>query len=124
MIACNERKVEHTQSTTTITKKSSSTKSETTSFQIAKGKIILGLEGNSFQPCDNDKVFYVIDKTGTLENTYKKLIEGKPKFTPVYAEVEVVEKPSSSQPYAVDYAGIYEITKFLSIRNSTEDDCK
>ena len=124
MFACNEKKVEHNQSTTTITKENSSPKSETAAFQIAKGKIILGLEGNSFQPCDNDKVFYVIDRTGTLEKNYNEIVEGKPKFTPVYAEVEVVEKPSSSQPYAVDYAGIYEITKFLSIRNSTEDDCK
>ncbi len=124
MVACNEKKIEQTQPITTITTETSSPKAETTAFQIAKGKIILGLEGDSFRPCGNDKVFYVIDKTGTLEKNYNELIEDKPKFTSVYAEVEVVEKPSSSQPYAFDYAGIYEITKFLSIRNSTEDDCK
>ena len=95
-----------------------------TASATVKGKLILGYEGRSFQPCDSDKVFYVIDRTGEMEEIYNELIKGQKLYTPVFAEVEVVEKPKSLAEFAADYDGLYEIVKFHTIRNLTSTDCK
>ena len=35
---------------------------------ILKGKLTLGHEANSFKPCGSDKVFWIIEKTGEMQN--------------------------------------------------------
>lgn len=89
-----------------------------------KGKLTLGHEGRSFEPCGSDKVFWVSDKTGELEKLYIELTEGKKPYTPIFAEIEFIDKGKAKDGFPADYDSVYEVVSVLKTRKISDKDCE
>ena len=89
-----------------------------------KGQLILGHEANTFKPCDNDKTFWVIDKTGKLKELYNKLTAGQKPYTPIFTEIEVMDKGRAKEGFPAEYESVYEVVNVLKTRNISSNDCK
>lgn len=92
--------------------------------KILKGELTIGHEVRAFTPCWGDIDYWVIDKTGTMLKLYEALTEGKAKYTPIFVEIEIVDKGKSDDGFAADYEGVYEIVRILESKNLTEKDCE
>lgn len=92
--------------------------------KILKGQLILGHEARTFKPCGSDKTFWVLDKTGKLKELYTELTKHKKPYTPIFAEIEVIEKGRVKEGFPADYESMYEIIKVLKTRNISNEDCK
>lgn len=92
--------------------------------QILKGRLVFGHESRVFMPCESDKTFWISDKTGELKDLYTELTKDEKPYTPIFAEIEVVDKGKAKEGFPLDYESVYEITKILNTRNTTDKDCE
>ncbi|GGG43614.1 lipocalin family protein [Bizionia arctica] len=92
--------------------------------KILKGKLTLGHEAKSFEPCGSDKVFWVSDKTMELEKVYNDLTEGKKPYTPIFTEIEVIDMGKSVDGFPADYNSTYEVINILEARMVSDKDCE
>lgn len=90
-----------------------------------RGSYIYGHEVNTFKPCGQKKVFWVLGEDKTLlalKNQYKKYTR-KP-YAEVYLEMSGTLKPSASDGFAMDYDGQVLIGKILIMKNISKELCK
>lgn len=88
------------------------------------GKWTLGHEVRSFKPCGSDKAYWVSDKTGELQELYNELTVSEKPYTPIYAEIEFIDKGRSKEGYPADYESVYEIVSILKTRELSDKDCE
>ena len=89
-----------------------------------KGKLTLGHEERSFEPCGSDKEFLISDKTGELEKLYNELTKGKKPYTPIFAEIEIIDKGKATDGFPADYESVYEVISILKTRKTSDKDCE
>lgn len=77
--------------------------------QVVSGELIIGHEANVFTPCKSDKEFWVMDQTGKLGALYNELNENEKPYTPIFAEIEIIDKGKAKEGFAANYDGVYDI---------------
>ena len=86
-----------------------------TTFTV-KGKLVIGHEVRSFIAEGDTTSYWIIDDSGTLKEEYEKTIGNNPKpYTPVYAELKVIDTGKSNEGFAAEYAGVYHVNEVLNI---------
>ena len=78
----------------------------------------------SFEPCGSDKSFWISDKSGELEKLYSKLIKNKKPYTPIFVEIEIIDKGKTKEGFPTDYKSVYEVIKILKTRELSDKDCQ
>jgi len=89
-----------------------------------KGRLTLGHEANSFQPCESDQVFWVYDKTGKLKELYNELTADEKPYTPIYAEIEFIDKGKASEGFPAEYESVYEAVKIIRLTKISDSSCE
>ena len=89
-----------------------------------RGRLTLGHEANSFQPCRSKHVFWVSDKTGKLKKLYGELTVGENPYTPIYAEIEFIDKGKANEGFPAEYESVYEIVKILRTTKISDNNCE
>lgn len=100
---------------------------ETASEQKPKtlsGKLTIGHEVRSFKPCGSDKEFWVSDNTGELKKLYDKLTTDKKPYTPIFAEIEFIDKGKANEGFPADYESVYEVVNILKTGKIADKDCE
>ena len=92
--------------------------------KILKGRLTLGHEANSFQPCESDQVFWVSDKTGKLKKLYDELTAGEKPYTPIYAEIEFIDKGRAIEGFPAEYQSVYEAVKIIRTTKISDSSCE
>lgn len=80
-----------------------------------KGELVLAHEVRSFTATGDSLSYWIVDKTGELTRQYDELTEGNKNGTPVYVELEVIDKGKSDEGFAAEYAGVYEVGKIIQM---------
>ena len=88
------------------------------------GKLTFGHEVRSFKPCGSDKTFWVSDKTGKLKKTYEELTVGEKPYTPIYAEIEFIDKGKASDGFPAEYESVYEAVKIFRTTKVSNSSCE
>lgn len=88
------------------------------------GKLTLGDEASSFVPCGEEKVFWIIDNTSSLEREYEDLTENLESYTPVFVRVDVIDRGEAASGFTKDYDGVYEIVNLIEMKLLDENTCK
>ena len=79
---------------------------------VVRGELIIGHEANVFKPCGSDKTFWVTDKTGKLGKLYNELTGGKKPYTPIFPEIEIIDKGKAKEGFPADYDSVYDVVAF------------
>lgn len=87
------------------------------------GRLTLGHEANSFQPCGSDKVFWVRDQTNNLKDIYEQLTKEEQAYTPIFVEMEIIDKGKAKEGFPADYESVYEVVKVIKANKLGESDC-
>lgn len=84
--------------------------------EIVRGKLTMGHEVRAFVPDNQNKEFWVIDRSGKLFPEYQKIapVEEGP-YTPVHAELKVKELPKMQDGFGAEYDGTYDVVEIISI---------
>ena len=86
-----------------------------TTFTV-KGKLVIGHEVRSFIAEGDTTSYWIIDDSGTLKEEYEKTIGNNSEpYTPVYAELKVIDTGKSNEGFAAEYAGVYHVKEVLNI---------
>ena len=88
------------------------------------GKLTIGHEVSSFKPCGSDKTFWVSDKTGKLKKSYEELTVGEKPYTPIYAEIEFIDKGKASEGFPAEYESVYEAVKIIRTTKVSDSNCE
>lgn len=88
------------------------------------GRLTLGHEANSFQPCGSDKVFWVRDQTNNLKDIYEQLTNEEQAYTPIFVEIEIIDKGKTKEGFPADYESVYEVIKVTQARKTQNNDCE
>ena len=84
-----------------------------------RGEVIWGHEAHSFRADGDSAEYWLVDRSGVLTEAYARAVgpNAEP-YTPVRAELQVVDKGPSDEGFAADYAGVYEVEKVMTIGSS------
>ena len=88
------------------------------------GKLTFGHEVRSFKPCGSDKTFWVSDKTGELQNSYDELTVGEKPYSPIYAEIEFIDKGKANEGFPAAYESVYEAVKIFRTTKLSDSSCE
>ena len=81
-----------------------------------EGKLVIGHEVRSFIAEGDTTSYWIIDDSGTLKEEYEKTIGNNSEpYTPVYAELKVIDTGKSNEGFAAEYAGVYHVKEVLNI---------
>ena len=76
-----------------------------------KGRITFGPEVRKFRPDNEDKDYWVIDKSGYLQERYNE--SGAAEWSSD-AELEVRQTDSSASEFGSEYAGTLQVLRIIS----------
>lgn len=82
--------------------------------KTVKGKLVMGHESRSFV-ADSDSIYYwITDRTGRLNAKYDSIVgKGAKPYTSISVELKVNDLGRTTEGFAAEYAGIYEVTDIL-----------
>jgi hypothetical protein len=89
------------------------------------GHYIYGHEVNTFQPCGNNRVFWVngtSEVLGLLEVNYHKHTS-KP-YEEVFVKISGTFSAKANDGFAADYDGVFQIEELHLMRKLSQSDCK
>lgn len=92
--------------------------------KTAKGRLVLGHEARSFQPCGSDEVFWISDKTTNLKQLYDELTIGADAYTPIYVEMIFMDKGKAKAGFPAEYKSVYEVVEVLRAEEVSDRNCK
>lgn len=86
------------------------------SVMTVSGQLVIGHEVRSFMPDGDTLVYWLIDRSGTLKALYDSAvgIDAEP-YTPVRAELKIIDKGLSDEGFSADYDGVYEVVEIISM---------
>ena len=80
------------------------------------GRLVMGHEACSFTPDGDTLSYWVVDRSGELEQRYKEALPaGAQPYTPVPAELKVKKTGPSSEGFAADYDGVVEVQQIIRV---------
>lgn len=78
--------------------------------------MVIGHEVRSFIAKGDTTSYWIIDDSGTLKEEYEKTIGNNSEpYTPVYAELKVIDTGKSNEGFAAEYTGVYHVKEVLNI---------
>ena len=81
-----------------------------------EGTVRLGHEVRAFTDNKDQKEYWLLDKSGTLEKAYQEAIHSKiMNYQPVRAKLKVQPRKKSEDGFAAEYDGTYEIKQILTL---------
>lgn len=84
---------------------------------VVKGNVIMGHEVRSFTAEGDTLDYWIYDGSGKLDSLYKEATkESVSPYTPVYAELKVYDKGKSTEGFAAEYAGTYEVVEVIEVK--------
>lgn len=84
---------------------------------VVKGNVIMGHEVRSFTAEGDTLNYWIYDRGGKLDSLYKEATkESVSPYTPVYAELKVCDKGKSTEGFAAEYAGTYEVVEVIEVK--------
>jgi hypothetical protein len=89
------------------------------------GRYIYGHEANSFQPCGEEKVYWVEGSNKMLElmaEKYSKLATEP--YEEVFANIVGKHIGKAVDGFAVDYDGKIQVIELMLMRNRSDTDCQ
>lgn len=81
---------------------------------VMKGRITFGPEVRKFRPENEDKEYWVIDKSGYLQERYNE--SGSVEWS-TEAEIEVRQTDSCASEFGSEYAGTLQVLRIISCGN-------
>lgn len=85
-----------------------------------EGSVTIGHEVRSFTAYGDTLEYWLTDKSGRLMEEYNKAVpEGVKNYTPADAVLKVIDRGCSSDGFAADYDGVYEVIDIISIKNKS-----
>ena len=95
-----------------------------TEEQSLAGHYIYGHEVNTFQPCDKEGTFWVIGSNEELEVLRKEYLNyaSKP-YDEVFVEIAGDYLGKSSDGFAMDYDGQFQVDRIFAIKRKSNSDC-
>lgn len=85
------------------------------SLVTLSGMVRLGHEVRSFQPENSDKEFWIVDKSGQLEEKYNKLTGGNKNGKPVKATLKLKYDRQWEDGFAAEYDGVYLVSEVIQL---------
>ena len=80
-----------------------------------KGSVIIGHEVRSFKPDESNDEYWIIDKTGTLNELYDKATQGEKCGKPVPAVLRVEYNGKWDDGFATEYSGVLLVREIISL---------
>lgn len=96
-----------------------------TEGQALLGHYIVGHEANSFQPCGEESVYWVVGSReilGSMTEQYNNLTT-KP-YDEVFVKISGVFLKKATDGFAADYDGQIRVTKLFFMKKKSVTDCK
>ena len=94
---------------------SSATKKSFDELYTLSGTLCIGHEVRSFKPDGGDEEFWIVDKTGRLNDTYDKVTKGEKNGKPVRATLKLEYNGVWDDGFAAEYSGVYLVREILSV---------
>lgn len=83
---------------------------------LVRGKLVLGHEARSFTAEGDTVDYWIIDKTEKLDSLYEAATkESTQPYTPVHAELKVVDAGKAEDGFAADYDGTYKVVEIIKV---------
>lgn len=80
------------------------------------GTLCIGHEVRSFKPDGCDKEFWIVDKTGKLNDLYDNITKGKKNGKPVHAKLKLEYNGVWEDGFAAEYPGVYFVREVLYVK--------
>lgn len=81
--------------------------------EIRKGIVTIAHEVRTFTPEGSDSAYWLIDKSGYLQERYKQA--GVPEWK-TEAELELKKTDKQNDGFAKDYAGVYQVLRVIKLK--------
>lgn len=81
-----------------------------------KGEMSLAHEVRSFRPDGTDDEYWIVDKTGRLEDMYDKITGGQKNGTPVDVTLRLEYNGKWDTGFAEDYDGVFFVREIVEIK--------
>lgn len=94
---------------------SSATNKSFDELYTLSGTLCIGHEVRSFKPDGCDEEFWIVDKTGRLNDTYDKVTKGEKNGKPVRATLKLEYNGVWDDGFAAEYSGVYLVREILSV---------
>jgi hypothetical protein len=93
--------------------------------QKITGYYIFGHEVNTFQPCHQKNIYWVLGSNKTLEvlNQEYSKYTSEP-YEEVYLELEGDYRGKATDGFAMDYEGQINIRKIIAVKKKSQNNCK
>lgn len=88
----------------------------TDELYVLSGTVCIGHEVRSFKPEDSDEEFWLVDKTGKLNEIYDKKTNGMKNGKPLYVTLKVEYNGKWDDGFAADYSGVYFVREILECK--------
>lgn len=85
------------------------------SLVTLSGMVRLGHEVRSFQPENSDKEFWIVDKSGQLEEKYNELTGENKNGKPVKATLKLKYDGQWEDGFAAEYDGVYLVSEVIQL---------
>lgn len=80
------------------------------------GTLTMGHEVRQFVPDGQEKEYWVIDKSDKLYKKYQEIAPVESGlYTPVRAELKVIELPKMQDGFGTEYDGTYDVVEIISL---------
>lgn len=80
-----------------------------------EGELRIAHEVRSFKPSDSEGEFWIVDKTGQLEDMYDKITKGQKNGKPVKATLKLEYNGKWDDGFAEDYDGVYFVREVVDL---------
>ncbi len=88
-----------------------------TSLTTMAGILTLAHEIRSFEPEGSDGEYWIVDKTGSLEDRYDRLTGGIKNGQPVRCKLKLEYAGKWDDGFAADYSGVFFVREIISMGN-------
>lgn len=79
------------------------------------GVVCIGHEVRSFKPDDSEEEFWIIDKTGTLNQKYDSITGGMKNGKPLRATLKLEYDGMWEDGFAAEYSGVYFVREIIKL---------
>lgn len=80
-----------------------------------KGTVTIGHEVRAFKPEGSNDEYWIVDKTGSLEDLYDKTTKGQKNGSPVKAVLKLEYNGKWDDGFAAEYSGVFFVREIVSL---------
>lgn len=93
----------------------------TEKIKTVKGILKMGHEVRTFRAENDTQDYWVVDTSLQLNKAYNEIIGEVNMGTPVYVELEVIDKGKTDEGFAASYDGVYHVAQIKEIKEVPMD---